>query len=51
MNSAHTLAVFATAPRAPHAAWHSEPADIDQFIAAIKQIDDFFVQVVRLPPR
>ena len=25
--------------------------DLDQFIAAIKQIDDFFVQVVRLPQR
>ncbi|WP_067683481.1 response regulator [Nocardia miyunensis] len=32
-------------------AYVTKPVDIDQFIAAIKQIDDFFVQVVRLPPR
>ena len=30
-------------------AYVTKPVDIDQFIAAIKQIDEFFVQVVRLP--
>ncbi|WP_067686175.1 response regulator [Nocardia jejuensis] len=30
-------------------AYVTKPVDLDQFIAAIKQIDDFFVQVVRLP--
>ncbi|AYF76892.1 response regulator [Nocardia yunnanensis] len=32
-------------------AYVTKPVDLDQFMAAIKQIDDFFVQVVRLPPR
>ncbi|MBH0781390.1 response regulator [Nocardia bovistercoris] len=32
-------------------AYVTKPVDLDQFIAAIKQIDDFFVQVVRLPHR
>ncbi|WP_216914837.1 response regulator [Nocardia noduli] len=32
-------------------AYVTKPVDLDQFIAAIKQIDDFFVQVVRLPQR
>ncbi|WP_194813849.1 response regulator [Nocardia sp. XZ_19_385] len=32
-------------------AYVTKPVDLDQFVAAIKQIDDFFVQVVRLPPR
>ncbi|MGX1809408.1 response regulator [Nocardia sp. NPDC055321] len=30
-------------------AYVTKPVDLDQFIGAIKQIDDFFVQVVRLP--
>ncbi|MGW5382098.1 response regulator [Nocardia sp. NPDC003963] len=30
-------------------AYVTKPVDLDQFVAAIKQIDDFFVQVVRLP--
>ncbi|MBB5915187.1 two-component system response regulator [Nocardia transvalensis] len=30
-------------------AYVTKPVDLDQFMAAIKQIDDFFVQVVRLP--
>ncbi|MGV9411554.1 response regulator [Nocardia sp. NPDC003693] len=30
-------------------AYVTKPVDLDQFISAIKQIDDFFVQVVRLP--
>ncbi|MBF6171864.1 response regulator [Nocardia blacklockiae] len=30
-------------------AYVTKPVDLDQFIAAIKQIDEFFVQVVRLP--
>ncbi|MFI1913819.1 response regulator [Nocardia sp. NPDC020380] len=32
-------------------AYVTKPVDLNQFIAAIKQIDDFFVQVVKLPPR
>ncbi|MEU8899808.1 response regulator [Nocardia sp. NPDC048505] len=32
-------------------AYVTKPVDLDQFVAAIKQIDDFFVQVVRLPPQ
>jgi two-component system response regulator len=31
-------------------AYVTKPVDLDQFIAAVRQIDDFFVQVVRLPP-
>ncbi|MEV4253973.1 response regulator [Spirillospora sp. NPDC049652] len=30
-------------------AYVTKPVDFDQFIAAIRQIDDFFVTVVRLP--
>ncbi|MEU3280989.1 response regulator [Streptomyces antibioticus] len=30
-------------------AYVTKPVDLDRFIAAIRQIDDFFVQVVRLP--
>ncbi|MBF6134965.1 response regulator [Nocardia otitidiscaviarum] len=30
-------------------AYVTKPVDLDQFMAAIKQIDEFFVQVVRLP--
>ncbi|MFQ6392995.1 response regulator [Nocardia sp. KC 131] len=30
-------------------AYVTKPVDLEQFMAAIKQIDDFFVQVVRLP--
>ncbi|MFC5747636.1 response regulator [Actinomadura rugatobispora] len=32
-------------------AYVTKPVDFEQFIAAIRQIDDFFVTVVRLPPR
>ncbi|CRK53524.1 Response regulator rcp1 [Rhodococcus sp. RD6.2] len=32
-------------------AYVTKPVDLDQFIAAIRQIDNFFVQVVRLPSR
>ncbi|MBF6329578.1 response regulator [Nocardia transvalensis] len=31
-------------------AYVTKPVDLDQFIAAIKHIDEFFVQVVCLPP-
>ncbi|MET8137250.1 response regulator [Streptomyces sp. NPDC005251] len=30
-------------------AYVTKPVDLHQFIAAVRQIDDFFVQVVRLP--
>ncbi|KUM84563.1 response regulator [Streptomyces pseudovenezuelae] len=30
-------------------AYVTKPVDLDQFIAAVRQIDEFFVQVVRLP--
>ncbi|MEU6356079.1 response regulator [Streptomyces sp. NPDC047072] len=30
-------------------AYVTKPVDLDQFIAAVRQIDDFWVQVVRLP--
>ncbi|MEU6538463.1 response regulator [Streptomyces sp. NPDC047000] len=30
-------------------AYVTKPVDLDQFIAAVRQIDDFFVQVVKLP--
>jgi hypothetical protein len=26
-----------------------KPVDLDQFINAVRQIDEFFIQVVRLP--
>jgi two-component system response regulator len=32
-------------------AYVTKPVDIDQFMAAIRQIDDFFVTVVKLPGR
>jgi CheY-like chemotaxis protein len=32
-------------------AYVTKPVDLDQFIAAVKQIDEFFVTVVRLPTR
>ncbi|OKJ73164.1 response regulator [Streptomyces sp. CB02460] len=32
-------------------AYVTKPVDLDQFIAAVRQIDDFFVTVVRLPGR
>jgi DNA-binding NarL/FixJ family response regulator len=30
-------------------AYVTKPVDLDQFMAAIRQIDDFFLTVVRLP--
>jgi two-component system response regulator len=30
-------------------AYVTKPVDVDQFIAAVRQIDDFFLSVVRLP--
>jgi CheY-like chemotaxis protein len=32
-------------------AYVTKPVDLDQFMHAVRQIDEFFVQVVRLPPR
>ncbi len=32
-------------------AYVTKPVDFEQFIAVVRQIDDFFVSVVRLPPR
>ena len=32
-------------------AYVTKPVDLDQFIGAVRQIDEFFVQVVRLPRR
>jgi CheY-like chemotaxis protein len=32
-------------------AYVTKPVDFERFIAVIKQIDDFFVTVVKLPPR
>ncbi|MBS9376306.1 response regulator [Rhodococcus sp. B50] len=32
-------------------AYVTKPVDLDQFIGAVRQIDEFFVQVVRLPHR
>ncbi|OBK18910.1 response regulator [Mycobacterium asiaticum] len=32
-------------------AYVTKPVDLDQYIDAVRQIDHFFVQVVRLPPR
>ena len=32
-------------------AYVTKPVDFDRFIAVIKQIDEFFVSVVKLPPR
>ena len=32
-------------------AYVTKPVDFDQFVDVIRQIDDFFISVVRLPPR
>ena len=32
-------------------AYVAKPVDFDQFIKAVRQIDEFFVSVVKLPPR
>lgn len=32
-------------------AYVTKPVDLDQFMGAVRQIDEFFVQVVRLPQR
>jgi len=32
-------------------AYVTKPVDLDQFLGAVRQIDEFFVQVVRLPGR
>jgi CheY-like chemotaxis protein len=32
-------------------AYVTKPVDFDRFITAVRQIDEFFVSVVRLPPR
>jgi len=32
-------------------AYVTKPVDLDQFIKAVRQIDEFFVSVVRLPGR
>ena len=32
-------------------AYVTKPVDFDQFIKAVRQIDEFFVSVVKLPPR
>jgi CheY-like chemotaxis protein len=32
-------------------AYITKPVDFDQYLKAVRQIDEFFVQVVRLPPR
>jgi CheY-like chemotaxis protein len=32
-------------------AYVTKPVDFDQFIAVVRQIDEFFVSVVKLPPR
>ncbi|WP_425560736.1 response regulator [Luedemannella helvata] len=32
-------------------AYVTKPVDFEQFITVVRQIDDFFVSVVRLPPR
>ncbi len=32
-------------------AYVTKPVDLDQFMSAVRQIDEFFVQVVKLPPR
>ncbi|ORB85851.1 two-component system response regulator [Mycobacterium kansasii] len=31
-------------------AYVTKPVDLDQFMTAVRQIDEFFLQVVRLPP-
>ena len=32
-------------------AYVTKPVDFDRFVSVVRQIDDFFVSVVRLPPR
>ncbi len=32
-------------------AYVTKPVDLDQFMSAVRQIDEFFIQVVRLPSR
>jgi DNA-binding response OmpR family regulator len=32
-------------------AYVRKPVDFEQFVAAVRAIDDFFITVVRLPPR
>jgi len=32
-------------------AYVTKPVDFDRFISVVRQIDDFFVSVVKLPPR
>ncbi len=32
-------------------AYVTKPVDFDRFIAVVRQIDEFFVSVVKLPPR
>ena len=32
-------------------AYVSKPVDFDRFVDVIRQIDEFFISVVRLPPR
>ena len=32
-------------------AYVTKPVDLDRYIDAVRQIDNFFVEVVRLPPR
>jgi CheY-like chemotaxis protein len=32
-------------------AYVTKPVDLDAFLAAVRQVDDFFVTVARLPPR
>lgn len=32
-------------------AYVTKPVDLDRFVAAIRQIDEFFLTVVKLPPR
>jgi CheY-like chemotaxis protein len=31
-------------------AYVTKPVDVDQFMSAVRQIDEFFIRVVRLPP-
>jgi CheY-like chemotaxis protein len=32
-------------------AYVTKPVDFDRFVSVVKQIDDFFISVVRLPPK
>jgi hypothetical protein len=29
----------------------TKPVDFEQFVGVVRQIDDFYISVVRLPPR